>query len=390
MILLQIIFWLCWLLVIHSYVLFPLILSVLKGDRKNNALVYGRTEELPHVDILLAVYNEEIVIDKKIQSTFDTSYPLDKIHFYIGSDNSTDETNTIIERYKTKYPQLSITVFGGRTGKPNIINQLVEQSSSEILILTDANVFFYPDTIFELVKHYKNEDIAVVGGNLVNNRHSKEGIAVQENEYLKRENTIKYQEGVLWGAMIGAFGGCFAIRRNQYVPAPKNYIVDDFFISMNVFLKGKKAINELAAVYYEDITNKIEEEFRRKVRISIGNFQNLQALKMLLWPLTSGLAFCFISHKILRWIAPVFIITALLVNLLLLQVNDIYILTFIGQLGLLLVPFLDGLLKKIGVHIRLLRFISHFYVMNLALFMGLINYTTGVKTNIWKPTERNT
>jgi cellulose synthase/poly-beta-1,6-N-acetylglucosamine synthase-like glycosyltransferase len=390
MMILQIVCWLCWFLVVYSYVLFPLILSLLMGQKKNNALVNAATDELPHVDILLAVYNEEVVIEKKIQSTFETNYPLDKIHFYIGSDHSTDATNTIIARYQKKYPQLSLTVFAGRSGKPNIINQLVEHSSSPILVLTDANVFFYPDTIYELVKHYKNEQIAVVGGNLVNNRHSEKGIAVQENEYLKRENLIKYQEGVLWGSMIGAFGGCFAIRRAEYKPAPKNHIVDDFYISMSIFKNHKLAINELSAIYYEDITDKIEEEFRRKVRISIGNFQNLQSLRSLLWPLTSGLAFSFISHKILRWLAPIFIITALLVNSFLWLVHDFYLLTFIGQLVLLLVPFIDAGLKKINIHLSLLRFISHFYVMNLALLMGLVSYMTGVKTNIWKPTERNT
>lgn len=387
---LQIVFWICWLLVVHSYVFFPMILTILTGRKKNNNIVYTTSEELPHVDILLAVYNEQVVIEKKIQSTFATNYPLDKIHFYIGSDHSTDATNTIIERYKAQYPQISLTVFPGRTGKPNIINQLVENSSSPILVLTDANVFFNRDTIYELVKHYKKEEIAVVGANLINNEHRKEGIAVQENEYLKRENLIKYQEGVLWGAMIGAFGGCFAIRREEYKPAPKNHIVDDFYISMSVFKNGKKAINELSAVYYEDITDKIQEEFRRKVRISIGNFQNLKSLRSLLWPLNSGLAFSFISHKILRWLAPVFIISALLVNLFLLPVHDVYKLTFIGQLTLIVIPFIDYLLKKIQVHISLFRFVSHFYVMNLALLIGLFNYLTGVKTNIWKPTERNT
>ena len=108
------------------------------------------------------------------------------------------------------------------------------------------------------------------------------------------------------------------------------------------------------------------------------------------WPLTSGLAFSFISHKILRWLAPVFIITALLVNLFLLPVHDFYKLTFIGQLALMIVPFIDAVLKKINIHLSLLRFISHFYMMNLALLIGLVNYMTGVKTNIWKPTERNT
>lgn len=389
MLVLQVLFWVCCFLIIHTYVLFPVLLSWWSKGKKQLGVVYTLQEELPHVDILLAVYNEASVIERKIQSTFDTSYPMDKIHFYIGSDHSTDETNAIIERYQKKYPQLSLTVFGGRTGKAAIINQLVKQSNSAVLLLTDANVFFHPHTIYELVKHYKDSSIAVVGGNLINEEHSAEGIAVQENEYLKRENLIKYQEGLLWGAMVGAFGGCFAIRREEYKPVPKNYIVDDFYITMQVFRNRKKAINELNAVYYEDITDKIEEEFRRKTRISAGNFQNLATFKDLLWPLWTGVAFCFISHKILRWLTPIFIITALLVNLFLLSWHWIYVLTFLGQLLAMIIPFKDWLLKKIGIHMKLFRFISHFYVMNLALLIGLVNYTMGVKTNIWKPTERN-
>ena len=389
MLLLQIIFWMSCFLIVHTYVLFPKLLSWLSKNRIQKKIVFTATEDLPHVDVLLAVYNEASVIEKKIQSTFDTEYPLDKIHFYIGSDNSIDATNQIVEKYLTLYPNLSLRVFEGRTGKASIINQLIEQSKSEILLLTDANVFFYPNTIFELVKHYKNTSIAVVGGNLVNNEHSAIGIAAQENAYLKRENTIKYQEGLLWGAMIGAFGGCFSIRREDYNPVPKNYIVDDFYITMSVFRNHKKAINELDAVYYEDITDKIEEEFRRKTRISAGNFQNLATFKDLLWPINTGLAFCFISHKILRWLTPIFIITALLVNCILLAVHEVYLVTLVGQLILITVPVKDWLLKKIGIHLKLFRFISHFYVMNLALLVGFVNYSLGVKSNIWKPTERN-
>ncbi len=389
MLFLQIVFWVCCFFIMHTYVLFPVLLSWFAKGRKQNELVYTEQQELPYVDIVLAVYNEASVIDRKITSTFDTGYPIDKIRFYIGSDHSTDATNSIIESYRNKYPQLSLRVFGGRTGKASIINQLVKESKAEILILTDANVFFYHNTIYELVKHFKNKDIALVGGNLINEEHSDKGIAVQENEYLKRENLIKYQEGILWGAMIGAFGGCFAIRREEYKAVPPNYIVDDFYLTMQVFRNHKKAINELSAVYYEDITDKIEEEFRRKTRISAGNFQNLVTFKDLLWPLWTGVSFCFISHKILRWLTPIFIITALLVNLFLLSWHWIYMMTFAGQLLSMIIPFKDWLLKKIGIHMKLFRFISHFYVMNLALLIGLVKYTMGVKTNIWKPTERN-
>jgi hypothetical protein len=75
---------------------------------------------------------------------------------------------------------------------------------------------------------------------------------------------MKYKEGVVWGAMMGAFGGCYAIRKNYFKPTPDTFIVDDFYITMSVLEQGGKAITALQATCYEDVSNKIKEEFRRK------------------------------------------------------------------------------------------------------------------------------
>lgn len=388
MLLLELLFYICLFLIFHSYVLFPLLLKILSLGKSQNNTVYTLNEELPTVAILLAVYNEELVIEEKIKTTFDTSYPSSKIKFYIGSDASTDATNAIITKYALQYP-IELVIFPGRTGKSGIINKLAEQASEEIFILTDANVFFKQDTIFQLVKHYKNEDIAQVGGNIINPIFKKDGISYQEKSYLSRENLIKYQEGIIWGTMIGAFGGCYSIRSSYYSAVPKNFLMDDFYISMFVFERGKKAINELDAQCLEDVSNKIEEEFRRKVRISAGNFQNLNRYKGLLWPPFTGLSFSFLSHKVLRWYTPLFLITAFLCTAIL-SINSNFYFILMLLIGLLFIsPLLDKLFKSLGLHIKLLRFATHFILMNLALLKGLIWYINGVESNVWKPTQRN-
>ena len=115
---------------------------------------------------------------------------------------------------------------------------------------------------------------------------------------------MKYQEGVVWGAMMGAFGGCFAVRRACYHPAPAEFLVDDFYITMAVLRDGYQAINELDAICYEDVSDHLPEEFRRKARISAGNFQNLGEFRPLLCPPWRGVAFAWWSHKVLRWCTP--------------------------------------------------------------------------------------
>lgn len=387
-ILLQIIFWFSVACLLHTYIIFPILLNWFARGKRQNQLVYKKNEELLSVSILLAVYNEEKVIESKILSTFNTNFPIDKIEFLIGSDASSDATDSIIEKYKTKYPQINLTRFKGRTGKAGIINELAKKAKNEILILTDANVFFKESTIYHLTKHYRNPAINLVGGNIINNKLSRDGISVQEKTYLDRENRIKYLEGVGWGCMIGAFGGCYSIRKEDYFPVPPLFFMDDFFITLNVLSKDGEAINELEAQCEEDVSNIISEEFRRKVRISIGNFQNLNYYRNLLWR-WNGLSFCFWSHKVLRWMGPFFLILMMVISLLLTLLGfQFYEGLFYLQVLGITIPLIDSLIKKVGIHISLFRFISHFYLMNLALLIGFFRYINGVESNIWKPTER--
>ena len=195
---LAVVFGLCLLLVAHTYVLFPLLLNWLAQGRVQNQRVYlPNAPDLPAVDILLAAHNEEAVIEEKVRSTFATTYPLDKLRLLVGSDNSSDRTNELLQRLSQEFPQLQFEVFGQRTGKPTVIETLARQATAPVLVLTDANVFFAPDTLYQLVKHFQNPAVGLVGGNILNPEHRAAGISGQEKAYLQRENLMKYQEGVV-------------------------------------------------------------------------------------------------------------------------------------------------------------------------------------------------
>ena len=391
MALLQLVFWGCLLLVAHTYVLFPLLLARLVRGRQQNQDVYGPAADWPAVDILLAAHNEEAVIAEKVRSTFATTYPLDRLRLLVGSDNSSDQTNALLTALAIEYPQLRFEAYAQRTGKPTVIENLARQATAPVLVLTDANVFFAPDTLHELVKHFHNPAIGLVGGHILNPEHRAAGISGQEKAYLERENVMKYQEGVVWGSMMGAFGGCFAVRRACYHPAPAAFLVDDFFITMAVLRDGYQAINELAAVCYEDVSDHLPEEFRRKARISAGNFQNLREFRALLWPPWRGVAFVWWSHKVLRWLTPQLLLVLLAATVALVAggAGWFFQLALAGQLALPLVVVLDEALRRAGRHSRVLRFVTHFYGMNAALLVGYWRYLRGIKTTVWQPTRRN-
>ena len=388
MLLLEIFFWIAFLLIAHSYLFYPIFTQLLGRFFKNNSSVYTHKEELPLVSILMAAHNEEQVIEEKINSILKSSYPSSKVEILIGSDCSTDNTNSIIKKYADSDNRFHFFEFSNRTGKIGIINLLNQKAKGEILLLTDANVIFESSTLFELVKHFKNPDISLVDSFMKHRNLKADGISYQESNYISNEVNTKHAEGKIWGSLMGPFGGCFAIRRTDFEPIPDNFLVDDFYTCMQVLNNKKRCISDEKAIVLEDVSNNLNAEFKRKIRISSGNFQNLAKF----WPLLlrfNGTAFAFFSHKVLRWLTPFLILFILLVFPFLLAIKENY--KYFGIFLLIMFSSItfDFILKKMNIHLVMLRFLTHFTSMNIALFIGFIHYLKGIRSSVWEPTERN-
>ena len=387
-ILLEIIFWICLTFILHTYLFYHLSIRIFARNKKGNTKIFKIEDEIPFVSILIAAHNEETVIRDKILSIVNSSFPETKIEVLVGSDCSTDKTNTIIEQLIKEYACISIVKFENRTGKIGVINSLIEKAKYDLVLLTDANVMFDKQSIFELVKHFKNEEIGLVDSKMINIGIKKDGISLQEKTYISTEVSSKNAESLLWGTMMGPFGGCFALRKKLWEKIPSHFLVDDFFINMLVLQKGFKSINEPNAIVFEDVSNDLSDEFRRKIRISSGNFQNLFHYKHLLFDF-SWIAFSFFSHKVLRWLTPFFILSMISILPFMIENHRFYFYFLVGIIFCFSLVTIDFLLKSLKINIKHLRFLTHFTLMNVALFIGFLNYIKGVKSSIWEPTRRN-
>ena len=372
-------------LILHTYVFYPLFMILIYRNSNHNHLLFYSDDELPSIAILIAAHNEEKVIEKKILSVFNTNYPSSKLKVFIGSDASTDRTDEIISNLTNTYSNIEFIKFKGRVGKISIINHLQSLCDESVLILSDANVIFKQNTIFELVKYFKDSNVGLVSANIIKESSNNDGISYQEKKYLNFENKIKASESYAFNFIMGAEGGCYAIRNNLFSKVPSNFIVDDFFITMQVLERKNYALLNNLAICIEDVTTDISSEYRRKVRISSGNFQNLFFFKHLLFDFSS-ICFAFWSHKVLRWLTPFFIFICLFSSVFLIPYHKFFIWISCIQLLLLLFPLFNFFFKFNNVF---LKFIAHFYLMNFALFEGFIKFIKGIKSSIWEPINRN-
>jgi cellulose synthase/poly-beta-1,6-N-acetylglucosamine synthase-like glycosyltransferase len=416
---------LCVLGVLHTYVCYPWQMSrwarpqvqgkldgrapITAGPKLKHPTISFDQEPTPAVYVLMAAHNEAAVLEDKLRSLAAQDYA-GPLTFLIGSDCSTDRTNDILTEWADKDGRFRPTLFTLRQGKPGIINQLAAQAlaaappaatagnaPSAIFVMTDASVMLRPDTVRQLVAPMTVSPLTgVVDATMVQTGGTTEGIGGAETSYINREVALKRAEGERWGTMIGPFGGCWAMRAVAYETVPHNFLVDDFFLCMAAYEKGFRGYSQPAAVVEEAVGQSIADEFRRKVRISSGNWQNLVRFRKLWWPCwRDPLAYAFFSHKILRWWTPFLLLIGLgawLLLLLTLGAENNYwpgltLLVLMGMVSGLVA--LDRLLSLLNVHFRPGRYLSYFIAMNAALLVGCWRYLTGIKSNVWQPSQRH-
>lgn len=353
--------------------------------------------EWPQVSIITAVYNEEAVLAEKFKCLEELDYPEEKLHIFFGSDKSSDRSNDMLKTFSSQRNNVTFVPFNQRQGKIGVINQLGDlaieefgKSEGHVFLYNDANVMLKKDTLKKLMRHFNSEKTALVDANMLSRKLQSSGISKAERAYINREVMLKHWEGEAWGTLQGAFGGCYGLRSDFFVKVPDGYLVDDFFISFHAMLKGGEAINDLSAECFESASHDIWQEYKRKSRISAGNFQNLSYIFNRWNEVRGQLKFCFISHKVLRWLVP-FLLVGSLISVLALSVLGLQLynsLFVIGLIGAVLIPLLDVVLMRVGWHFGVFRKIRYFIIMNIALLSGFFRYVKGIQNGFWEPPKR--
>ena len=333
----------------------------------------------PLVSVVFAAYNESSIIEAKIRSIYNTNYPIDKLSVWIGSDLSNDGTDEIIRNLQSEFPQLDLHVNDNRSGKSATINSLIEQTTAEVIIATDANILFKETTIEELVRPIALQKATAVAGTLA---YEAGGVinstATNEKVYLSLENAIRRAESRKHGICFGMEGGLYSMRKSYWKPIPPNTFMEDFFQTVQLIARDQKVLVNEAAIGLEDVSTSLREEYKRKIRISIGNWQNLIRFYPLLFKHPYPFGILFLMHKVLRWLTPHLYLIALIAGLFTSQ----WLIISIVLIGL---PVSQFILMSFGLATPL----AYFYVMNTALFVGFLRYLKGVKSSVWQPTKRN-
>jgi cellulose synthase/poly-beta-1,6-N-acetylglucosamine synthase-like glycosyltransferase len=380
---LAVVLWTCLAVVVYTYLGYPLLvwcLSRLFGRQRQAPPVADA--DLPTLSLLIAAYNEEAVIEQRLRNALEMDYPADKLEIIVASDGSSDATADIVRSFA--YRGVRLIEAAERRGKAAALNAALPTLHGDVVMFSDANTYTEPAAARKLARWFADRCVGAVCGRLV--LTDPVGGRNPDSLYWRYETFIKRCESRL-GALLGANGAIYALRRACYVPLPDGTILDDMLIPLLAKLRTDCAIvYDAEAVAEEETAPDVRAEFHRRARIGAGGYTSIGQLWRLLAPRHGWVAFTFFSHKILRWVCPFFLLGMLGTNTILRAHYPWLLAAQMAFYGLaVLTAFLPGQSKPL----RLLRLTTLFTSMNGALLVGFGRWLRGGgRHGVWKRTVR--
>jgi cellulose synthase/poly-beta-1,6-N-acetylglucosamine synthase-like glycosyltransferase len=387
----EILFWILVFVIFYTYIGYGLLLQFVLPKKKKVTLSTLHPINFPRIAHIIAAYNEEDVIDKKIINSISLDYPKNKMKVIVVTDGSTDDTPIITERYS----DVLHLHQNERRGKVSAINRAVQciRNEYDIVVFSDANTLISKDALMHLIKHFVNPRVGGVSGEKVVLSQNEDMIHGQgEGLYWKYESWLKKLDSDYY-SVAGAAGELFSIREKLFEEMPENIILDDLYLSLLICKKGFIIPYEPRATATELPSYSINDERKRRIRISAGAFQTMTKLPELLNIFLYGkFSFQYISHRVLRWaVCPVAIPLVFLLNLVIVfQGSSFYYLQLLlVQIFFYALALGGELFSDSKAGLGKLFYIPYYFVfMNISVWKGFIRFLNGTQSVNWEKAPR--
>jgi hypothetical protein len=373
---LQILFWLCAIGAVYSYLLYPFALYLVPRRRSSGALEAA----LPAVSLIIACRNEQARLRTKIERSLAIDYP--GLEVLVASDCSDDGSDEIVRSFESA--GVKLVRSAQRLGKEHAQGLAIAASHGEVLVFSDAGTDIPPEAIRTLVRNFADPAVGAVSSE--DQLVGADGKLVGEGAYVKYEMWLRRLESQRAG-LVGLSGSFFAVRRS-ILTAWRTDIPSDFTCALAAVRAGKIAVTDpQVRGIYKDISDP-RKEYGRKVRTAIRGMTALAKNVVVLNAWRYGwFSFQVFSHKLARWLIPWCMLGCLGFGAYLASLSPLYAALLALQLclyGLAALASLWPALQRIAV----LRLLRYFVQVNLAMADAGLKFVMGRRVVVWEPSKR--
>ena len=373
------VFWAALFLVVYTYLIYPVLLWLLAAGRKMPE--YAPLSEWPAASLIIAAHNEEAVLRAKLENALAMDYPAGRLDIIVVSDASTDGTDRIAAEFAERGVRLHRQEVRG--GKTEAQNAGVRLARGQFLAFSDANSMYASSALKRLLAPFADERIGCVCGELQYANPNEQGAGKGEGLYWRYEQFLKRRESLL-SSTLGANGAIYALRRELFVEL-RGDIISDFVAPLGAWRRGLRIAYEPKAVATEYSSVRFGDEFRRRRRIVSRSLYGLWTEAGVLNPFAHFFfAFQMFSHKLLRWLVPVWLLVVLAVNIPL-ATDEYYGILLALQVAFYGLAALGLLLPERLGRYWLFYVPTYFTATNLGTLLGLLSFLMGRRHRVWQP-----
>jgi cellulose synthase/poly-beta-1,6-N-acetylglucosamine synthase-like glycosyltransferase len=370
-------FWVCLAAGIYPYAIYPCLAAALSTIRSRSV---RRAPITPKVTVVISAYNEVRYIEATVCNKLAQDYPADLLDVMVASDGSTDGTDDVLRRLAGRSSRVAYFRQEPRRGKTVALNSLVERAGGEIIVFSDANSMYRPDTVRRLVENFADPSVGYVSGKMIYVNPDGSTVGDGCSAYMRYENWLRGRE-TLFGSVVGVDGGVDAVRRLLYRPMEADQL-PDFVLPLQVVDQDYRVVFEPRAQLCEDTLTDSSAEFRMRVRVSLRSWWALRSEASLLNPLRRPLfAWQLWSHKALRYLSFLPLAAACVLNVILATVSNFYL----ALLGVQLLIWLAVWAGARGSRLSVARFAYYFALLNAASAVAFVRFVGGHKQVLWQP-----
>lgn len=375
----EFVFWLSAAALLYTYAGYPLLIASISVLRPRRV---RREKYEPSVTIIIAAYNEERALAAKLENTLAMDYPRELLEIIVASDCSTDRTDEIVRTFGAR--NVLLHRQAQRLGKTAAQNSAVVKARGEIILFSDATSLYHPDVLKNIMPGFADSTVGCVGGRLVYVDPGESRVGRGAKSYWNYETFLKRHESRAC-SLIGVSGCLYAVRRSAYVPLYEE-ACSDFIIATKMVEQGLRTIYEPEAICTEETNRRHDNELKMRVRVIAQTFTDLWRHRSVLNPFRSGLyGVQLLSHKVMRYMVPFFLIAMLASSAFLSTSSISYRMLFALQAVGYFAAAFSGLLEMIGVRSRVLALPHYFVLANLASLIGLFKFLRGERYARWEP-----
>jgi cellulose synthase/poly-beta-1,6-N-acetylglucosamine synthase-like glycosyltransferase len=374
----EIIFWLSAAALSYTYAGYPLLLLIMSRLRPREVR-RGAFER--SVSVIVTAYNEERDLAAKLENTLALDYPRELLEIIVASDCSTDRTDEIAHAFADRGVRLARQPQ--RLGKTAAQNMAVAEARGEIILFSDATSLYERDVLRVMMPSFADPTVGCVAGRLIYVDPAESRVGRGARSYWSYETFLKRHESRVC-SLIGASGCLYAVRRSAYV-ALYPEACSDFIIATKMVEQNLRSVYEPAAVCTEETNRQIDKELKMRVRVIAQTFTDLWRHRAMMNPLRSGFyAVQLLSHKVMRYAVPFFLIAILATSGILARYSMLYRIVFVSQLGCYLGALGAWMLERAGVHSRMLALPQYFVLFNLAALIACYQFLRGERYAHWE------